>query len=209
MIVRLSPTPRAPRLGRSELIVCFYGLLSAIALCWSTLRGHPNILLHSSRPSYSLSHVTSSLAIGLALGLLVVFLTRILQERCSWARTLHNEFRHLLGSLEQREILLLATTSAIGEELFFRGALQAHLEHSIHDPALSIPVAILGSSLLFALLHIGPGARFLGWTFSSFLIGLLLGTTFVACGDLIAPIVIHFTINLLNLQDIVRRQMEA
>ena len=63
--------------------------------------------------------------------------------------------------------------------------------------------------MIFALLHIGPGQRFLPWTLSSLGVGLLLGSVYVGMGDLIGPIAIHFTVNFLNLQDIVRRQMEA
>ena len=206
--VRLPPTPRAPRLDRSQLILCFYGALTVAAVVWAALRGHPNLLVYAGRPSHRLVHFVSSLAIGTALGLLVVLLTRVLQERYAWARILHNEFRHLLGPLDGREILLLAAASAIGEEAFFRGALLSHLAVAFPGAAGAL-FAVLGSSLLFALLHIGPDTRFLPWTLQSFGVAVLLGAVYVGAGDLLGPIAIHFTINLLNLQDIVRRQMPA
>lgn len=174
-------------------------------MVWGALRGSPNILLHlPPRPVYGAAQVISNLALGASLGLLVVFLTRVLQDRYAWARTLHNEFRHLLGTLDGREILLLALASAIGEECFFRGALQAHLEASLG----AVPGIVVASGL-FALLHIGPGVRFLTWTLSSFVVGLLLGAVFAAGGDLVAPIALHFTVNLLNLHDIVRRKLDG
>lgn len=206
--MRLPPTPRAPRLGRSQLVVCFYGALTVAALLWAALRGHPNLLVYAGRPSHRLVHFVSSLAIGAALGLLIVLLTRVLQERYAWARVLHNEFRHLLGPLDSREILLLAAASAIGEEAFFRGALLSHLS-SLAPGAAGDALAVFGSVGLFAFLHIGPGARFLPWTLQSFAVGVLLGGVYVGAGDLLGPIAIHFTINLLNLQDIVRRQLPA
>ncbi|MCS6913206.1 MAG: CPBP family intramembrane metalloprotease [Myxococcota bacterium] len=208
MAVRLPPTPRAPRLDRSQVVVLFYGALTVVAVMWAALRGQPNILIYGGRAPHRILHFVSSLAIGTAVGLLLVLLTRILQDRYAWARVLHNEFRELLGPLDQREILLLAAASAIGEECFFRGALLPQLA-SLLPGLVGVVFGVVGSSALFALLHIGPGARFLPWTLSSLGVGVLLGTLYVGIGDLVAPIAIHFTINLLNLQDIVRRQMPA
>lgn len=208
--VRLPPTPRAPRLGRSQLVVCFYGLLSCAAIGWSCLRGHPNILLSPNAllTPHRVGHYLSSLVIGVACGLLIVMATRVMQERFSWARVLHNEFHHLLGALRPREILLLAAASSIGEECFFRGALLSHLAQALPG-VLGIAFGVIGSSLLFGLLHIGPGAQFLPWTLSSLGVGVLLGTIYISTGDLLGPIATHFVVNFLNLQDIVRRQMPA
>ena len=68
-------------------------------------------------------------------------------------------------------------------------------------------VGLLGSALLFSLLHIGPGSHFVPWTVSALLMGVVLGGLFVLTGDLLAPIAVHFTVNLLNLSDIVRRAL--
>ena len=99
---------------------------------------------------------------------------------------------------------LLAAASAIGEECLFRGALLLHLKDLLPG-APGYLLGLFGSSAIFALLHIGPGVRFLPWTLSALLMGLLLGIVFVSMGDLLSPIAIHFTVNLLNLQEIVRR----
>jgi membrane protease YdiL (CAAX protease family) len=188
-------------------------MLTVVALGWSALRGHPNILL-SPLDLEGLAqarrgvHFVSSLAIGTAVGLLIVLLTRVLQERYTWARVLHNEFRHLLGDLTGQEMLLLAAASAIGEECFFRGALLPQIA-AVHPGALGACLGIVGSSLCFGLLHIGPGTHFLPWTISSLGVGALLGVLYVFTGDLFAPIATHFVVNLLNLQDIMRRRLPA
>lgn len=182
-------------------------MVTAAAVLWGALRGHPNILVCEPvglRPTDHAAQFVSSGAIGVAMGLMLVLLTRLLQERYAWARVLHNEFHDLLGPLSEREILLLAAASAIGEECLFRGALLLHLK-ALLPGAVGYLLAVLGSALVFALLHIGPGARFLPWTVSAWLMGLLLGIVFVAMGDLLVAIAIHFTVNLLNLKDIVRR----
>jgi membrane protease YdiL (CAAX protease family) len=185
--VPLSPTPRAPRLSRAGLIVALYGGLTLASVVWGALRGRPNpFLLPGASP-----RTLAGLGVGAALGLVVVFLSRLATHRLQWARVLEQEFRHLLGPLALREVVLLAAASSIGEECFFRGAL--------------LPDAGLwGSSALFALPHVGPGARFLPWTATSFVVGLALGALFRWSGDLAGPIAAHFLINLLNLRHITR-----
>jgi membrane protease YdiL (CAAX protease family) len=214
---RLPPTPRAPRLDLAGRVVAFYGLVAAAAVVWGALRRHSNLLWLDPRSGSAasplglgggVSHLVSSAALGVAMGFLLVLLTRALQARYEWARVLHNEFRHLLGPLSRREILLLAAASAIGEECLFRGALLPHLAALSAGP-LGLALGVLGSAAVFALLHIGPGVRFLPWTLSALLMGVLLGGLFVAAGDLLGPIAVHFTVNLLNLRHIVRRPATA
>jgi membrane protease YdiL (CAAX protease family) len=83
--------------------------------------------------------------------------------------------------------VVLSAASSVGEEMFFRGAM--------------LPVAgLFLSSAIFALLHIGPKARFLPWTVSSFVAGLMFGQLFLWSGDLTGAVVAHFTVNFLNLR---------
>jgi membrane protease YdiL (CAAX protease family) len=189
----LPPTPRAPRLSRIGLLALLYCGLTVAAAAWGALRGRPNVLLYDGAPS------PESLALGIGAGLafaaLVVFATRWAVHRLEWARALHREFRHLLGPLSGGEILVIAAASAVGEECFFRGAMQ---------PALGPWLA----SALFALPHIGPGARFLPWTITSFFVGLAMALLFREFGHLGGPIAAHFTINLLNLRYISQHELQ-
>ena len=57
--------------------------------------------------------------------------------------------------------------------------------------------------LVFALLHIGPGRRFLPWTISALVLGLGFGVLARWTGNLGGPIAAHFMINFLNLKFIV------
>ena len=209
--MRLPPTPRAPRLDPATRIVSFYALVTAAAVLWGALRGHANILVAADALGLRgerVAQLLSSAAIGVATGLLLVLLTRELQARWAWMRMLHNEFRGLLGPLSPREILLLAAASAVGEECLFRGALLMHLQ-ALLPGSLGPVVGVVGSAIVFSLFHIGPGVRFLPWTVSALAMGLLLGGLSVTMGDLLGPIAVHFTVNLLNLQDIVRRQLRT
>ena len=72
------------------------------------------------------SHVYS-LGLGVAFGGLVAFSTRIFVTRFAWARNLHTELRPVARDLSSAGILAVAAFSALGEELWFRGILQAWL----------------------------------------------------------------------------------
>ena len=146
--VRLAPTPRAPRFSRAWVIFLFYGALAVAAVVWGALRGDANIFRNHAS---TLPKMAMSPFLGAAFGLGVVFLSRLFVHRFEWARVLHREFHALVHELSSKEIFTLAVASAVGEELFFRGAL--------------LPVVgLLPSTLLFAGLHVRPQARFLPWT---------------------------------------------
>jgi membrane protease YdiL (CAAX protease family) len=176
-------------MSRAGLILSLYGALALLALLISAGRDDIDIYRIEGR-STSLFLALSPL-IGLAVALAVVFLSRFAVHRFVWARRLHTDFRSLLGPLSGREILILAVASAVGEELLFRGALQPM-------------IGIWPQAVVFALLHIGPGTRFLPWTLSAFAVGLVFGWLFHATGDLGGPIVAHFAINFMNLHFIAR-----
>jgi membrane protease YdiL (CAAX protease family) len=165
-------------------MVVYLGL-GAAALGWGSLRGQPNVWHLAGHEPW----VVAGILGGLVAGLGIVFASRMALYRFEWARALHRELRHLLFPLTDAEIVVLAVASSVGEEMFFRGALM---------PA----VGLVGSSAIFALLHIGPKARHLPWTVSSFAAGLLFGAMFIWTGDLTGPVVAHFLVNFLNLRHV-------
>jgi membrane protease YdiL (CAAX protease family) len=189
----LKGSPQRERLSRAQLVVSLYGALALAGVLVGAARGDANIYtLPGTRARVPILLVSP--LVGLLAGLLVVFLSRLAVHRFEWARLLHREFRALLGPLGFAEGFLLALGSSVGEELFFRGALM---------PALGI----WASSAIFALLHIGPGRRYLPWTVSAFAVGLAMGGLALKLGDLGAPIAAHFTINFLNLRHISRYEL--
>jgi membrane protease YdiL (CAAX protease family) len=189
--VELSSRSQSPRFSRSTLILGLYGALAAVGLAVSAGRGRVDV--YRLPGSTSLRLVLSPF-LGVAVGLGVVFLTRYSVHTFEWARRLHRSFRGLLGNLHARDVLILALASSVGEEVFFRGAL--------------LPwIGLVPSTLIFALLHIGPGWRYLPWTATAFLVGLGLGAMFTAMGDLGGPIAAHFTVNFLNLGYILRVEL--
>jgi uncharacterized protein len=187
------PYPREPPLGRAQLVIGLYGALALLAILLSAGRGDPDPYRLDDGVSWRWLLIAPVL--GLVIGLAVVWLTRLVTARYAWARTLHRDFRELLGPLTTREIIILAAASSIGEELLFRGAL--------------LPwIGVWPQAIAFALLHVGPGRRFLPWTGSALVLGVGLGYVAQATGSLGAPIVAHFTINLLNLRYIARVDLD-
>jgi uncharacterized protein len=177
--------------SRPALVMIVYLGLGAAALGVGGLRGQPDVWHLAGRERW----VWAGLLSGLAAGLAIVFASRMALYRFEWARALHRELRHLLFPLSDVEIVILAAASSVGEEMFFRGAL--------------LPtVGLIGSSAIFALLHVGPKARHLPWTASSFGAGLLFGAMFMWTGDLTGPVVAHFLVNFLNLRHVTAVELQ-
>ena len=186
------PDPEPPRPTRMGLITALYGALALVAVLVSAGRDRLDIYRVAEISTPTL--LVLSPLIGVAVGLVVVALSRLAVHRFALVRALHRDFRGLLGELTPREILALAAASAIGEELLFRGAL--------------LPwIGLWPQAILFALLHIGPRLRFFAWTLAAFVMGLVFGALLLWVGDLGAAITAHFTINYLNLHFIARVEL--
>jgi uncharacterized protein len=180
------PSP-APPLSRASMVIGLYGAMALVALVIAAGRGDPDLYRFGSEPRWAL---LAGPIVGFLIGLGVVGLTRVATRHFAWARHLHVSFRDLLGPLTGREIMILALGSSIGEELLFRGALLPWL-------------GPWWQAVVFALLHVGPGRRFLPWTASALVLGAGFGWLAVWTTNLGAPIAAHFTINFLNLRFIV------
>jgi membrane protease YdiL (CAAX protease family) len=177
--------PDASRsLSRPALVLVLYLALASAGIAWSSLRGDASVWRPAGREN---PQILLGIVAGALIGLGFVFASRFATHRFEWGRALHRDLRNLLGPLPVQDILVLALASSVGEEIFFRGALL---------PA----IGLWGSSAVFALLHIGPKLRFLPWTISSFVAGVVFGQLFLWAGDLTGPVVAHFTINALNLR---------
>lgn len=184
--------PEPPQ-SRATLVLGLYGGLALLGLLLAAGRGDADVYSPYDRAGWW--HLASP-ALGLVVGLLVVLASRQAVARLRWARSLHRDFRALLGDVSSREILILAAASSIGEEVLFRGALQPW-------------IGLAPQAALFALLHVGPSRRFLPWTLWALIMGLAFGAMVELTGDLGGAIVAHFAINFLNLHYIARVELPA
>jgi uncharacterized protein len=132
------------------------------------------------------------LAVGMGTGLLLLSLWWGAERVCPLARELESQLANALGPLTVSEAVGLALLSGFAEELFFRGAVQGTL-------------GWVGATLLFGLLHSGPGRAFRLWSLFALLAGGLFGGIMAWRGNLLGPVVGHFLVNAINLRRLASR----
>lgn len=139
--------------------------------------------------------------LGVALGLLTVAASRILERTTEWARVLGEEFHKILGRLTPAQALIFALSSGVAEEVFFRGFLQQALSDLVFGGEFGGWVAgLIVASLVFGLIHVGPDRKkFLPWTIMALVLGVFFGLLYLYTGNILAPVVAHITINFFNL----------
>ncbi len=132
------------------------------------------------------------LALGLAAGAALLLFWAGAVRLLSRARELESHLARVLGPIAPSDAVGLALLSAFAEELFFRGAVQASL-------------GVFAATLLFGLLHSGPGRAYRLWTFFACLAGAVFGLLMQWRGNLLAPVAGHFVVNAVNLYRLGRR----
>ena len=152
-------------------------------MIWAVIAGRPHLVYVPEQTTWI--KVGLGALAGLLLGLGVVLLSRLSVARLAWARGLYRWFARLLGPMSHRDVLVLAISSSVGEELLFRGAMQPTL-------------GLWPTSIIFGLMHLPP-RRYWPWTASALLMGLWFGLLTDYSGNLAGAVVAHFVINYLNL----------
>src|SRR5262245_40297630 len=181
------PSPPPPLL---RLALVFYGALLGAALLWAGTSGRSFSLFFANaekaRGVHPLLLLRDAGAGALAGGLMVLlsgWLARATRAGDRLARALAG----LVGRRTAGECVALALLSGVGEEAFFRGAMQPQL-------------GLVPTSVCFALAHFLPRRELLLWSPLSLAAGLALGGLFEATGNLVAPVVAHAVVNAVNLR---------
>jgi uncharacterized protein len=158
-----------PRFVRFAAI--FYGSLTVAAVLWSGLRGlDPRFFGHSIALSALLGALSAIATVSF--GLLAYRLLPVLREIAEELSP------RLVDRANRSSLVLVAVFSGVGEETFFRGALQQEF-------------GLVVASLVFGLVHVGPDRRYLVWTAWAVLAGFLFGALYEITGGLLAPILAH------------------
>ncbi len=153
------------------LAAVFYSVLLIVAALLGALWDR-NVFTLGDRPLLSLLIGVAIACGSVTSGILLFRLVPVL-------RKLSDELAPLLvDGARGRDLVLVSVASGVGEEVFFRGALQ---------PVLGIVLA----SLLFGVLHVGPDRRYLIWTLWAVGAGFLFGYLYIWTGGLLAPITAH------------------
>ena len=169
----------APPTRLVPLALVFYGALLGAALLWAGLAGNSG--------SFASAAPLRDAGAGALVGGLVVLLSGWLTRATQVGDRLARALAGLVGRRTTGECVALALASGIGEEAFFRGAMQPEL-------------GLLPTSLCFALAHFVPRRDLLPWTAFSLAAGLVLGGLFEATGNVVAPVVAHAVVNAVNLR---------
>lgn len=178
--------PGAERLYR--IAWALYLLLAIAGAIWMGLARGGLILEHFIDPDRWPMDLLWGLAGGA--GLLALWLAG--RALLPMARELERAIASLLEGLVPSDALALALISAFAEELFFRGAVQGSW-------------GIVAATVLFALLHTGPGRPFLLWTLFALVAGAVFGFLALHTGNLLAPVVAHLVVNAVNLTRLAAR----
>lgn len=171
----------------------FYLMLGLAAYGWVAIRGvaASRLVAPGTAAGWPVE-----LPVGLAFGLLVVAVGRILDRRYELARRLSDELRSMIPPMSGSAIAVTAVASSVGEELFFRGAMQDAL-------------GIWPTVAIFAVLHGLFIQRLRAWMVFAGLVGIAFGWMVEVLGTILAPIIAHFTINYMNLHALQRGRDEA
>jgi uncharacterized protein len=149
----------------------FYGSLAVVAAVWCGLRGFDVRLLGES--------LGASIVLGVVTAACTVSLGLLAYRFLPALREISEELApRLVDGATSTSLVLVAIFSGVGEEAFFRGALQQEF-------------GLVIASVLFGLAHIGPDRRYLVWTAWAVLAGFVFGLLYELSGGLLAPILAH------------------
>jgi hypothetical protein len=149
----------------------FYGSLVVVAALWCGLRGF-DLSPFGDRPALEILLGALTAACTISAGLLAYRLIPSL-------RRISDELApRLIDGASRGGLVLVSIFSGIGEEAFFRGAVQQEF-------------GLVAASLLFGLAHVGPDRRYLVWTAWAALAGFVFGGLYEATGGLLAPALAH------------------
>jgi len=95
---------------------------------------------------------------------------------------------------------LISAAAGVAEELVFRGTLQTGLSTllaAVGAPAALLPYLSIGAtSVLFGLLHSYSSSP--AYAIAAFIASLYFGALFAATGNIVVPVLAHFTVDLVS-----------
>jgi hypothetical protein len=129
---------------------------------------------------------TRGILFAICVGFTVFALSNMVTQKFEWAQKLERLFQEILTPMSLPTIFAISFFSAVGEEIFFRGAVQNQFGY-------------IAASLLFGLVHFPVQKIMIPWTIAATVMGFVLGGLYLYAGNLLAPITLHFIINGMNL----------
>lgn len=124
--------------------------------------------------------------LGLLAGSVLTIASVLFEMEFAEYRLIKDYLLEVIGRAPAVTIVALSLLSAAGEEVFFRVAMQPEL-------------GMVGTTLIFALLHLGPRGNPNSWTLMSAIISLLLGVIFDYTESILPVFVAHSIMNLTSM----------
>jgi membrane protease YdiL (CAAX protease family) len=177
------PDDQVPRNALVLAASVLYGIFVCIAVLWFWLRERQHRLSEIAVGDDAMWSLLLGAAVGLGVSGVIWLGVRYLKQFSK----LEGRLQEFIGELNETEIIAIAMTSAIGEEMLFRGALQDHLGGYWYL-----------SALVFGLLHTGPGL--LLWAGVATVLGLLFSVMVHFGFGLLSVTVAHALINFISLR---------
>lgn len=170
----------------------FYLVLAIVGVVWLGLaKGSLDLGLFLDP-----KHVLVDLALGASCAAALAGGWHALRRFFAPMRELEAIMRRWFGEIDSSEVFVLALISGFSEELFFRGALQSSL-------------GWVWATLIFTLLHSGPGRIFRIWTVFALVAGLCFAALTHYRGNILAATVAHVLVNWINLQALMSLRPET
>jgi membrane protease YdiL (CAAX protease family) len=172
------------------------GLL-LVGLVWMSLAGYSAI-----QSPHPLRDIVAFLLLFSGLIGLELLFSRLFPSSFRASEALHGQLGAVMRSqgISHHQALLLALASGVGEEVFFRGALQNALFGGW--------LGVLLQAMVFTALHPVPDRR--AWAYPLFIFcgGLMFGTAYLLTGSLIPGILAHYLHNARGFYQLLEQQGE-
>ena len=182
------PRGEGSRVPLVPLALAFYAVMAVAAVAWRLLSdGQGPFFADRAAVLPEGGLLLRHALLGLLAGGGLIVSSRLWIRYTRMGRTVAEHLAEILGPLSGAQVAVLALASGLGEEAFFRGALQPQ-------------VGLLLASLLFGLVHLVPRRELAPWAGFAALAGVLLGALFDYTGNLLAPAIAHVLINGVNLR---------
>ncbi len=175
--------PAAPQQVLLSAGIVYSGMIAA-ALVWLAWRGRVSALAESALGEHG---ALPAAGLGLAVGLAGASALALASRRSAGIRSCEGRVAAFLGALPDGAAVLLATSSAVAEELFFRLAVQDAFG----------PVAAVAA---YVLLNTGPG--FWPWLPVALAAGVSFAALVAGGFGLLSASIAHALINYLALRRI-------
>lgn len=181
-VPRPPATPPAPPSSPLVRIAgTFYAVVALFAFGYALFSGGIGSLFGTAAPNIG------GLLGGIGIGVVIVAVTRVGVKMWPAVDDAARTLSLAIGPLSRKDAILLAIFSGVAEELLFRGALWEHLD------------GIVGTSLLFALVHVVPRRKLWGYPVFALGAGLLFGLLRGGTDSVLPCMLAHVTVNALNL----------